>query len=78
MIPPTPTLPPPPNPADVFTIPLNDFAIWNFADESVGFWNQIVADKAAIVQWIVILIIVFVATFFVLKMIRSLSGETDA
>ncbi len=78
MLPPTPTAPPLPNPADVFNIPLTDFAVWNFADESVGLWNQVVGDKAAILQWIVILVVVFVATLFIIKQIRSLSGESEA
>jgi hypothetical protein len=73
---PTPTAPPPPPPPGI-TIP-GSYNIWYFADDAVGWWNQLGSDKTQVLQIAVIVVIVFVSMLLITSYVRSFSNESES
>jgi len=72
-VPPTPTPMPAPS-APPINIP-SGYNLWYFADNSVGWWNQIGSDKTQMIQIMVIVAIVVFSVISIVNYIRSLTSE---
>lgn len=72
---PTPTPFPQVLPQDMLVSLPSGYSVWAFADDAVGWWNRAGADKTVILQWALILVLVFLATFFIVGLVRSLSRD---
>lgn len=71
---PTPTPWPTPGPA---LVDLPEWRVWTFADDAVGAWNRFGGERTQMIQWLVIVIIVVVATLIFAALIRRLSNEGE-
>jgi hypothetical protein len=52
--------------------------MWTFADQSVGFWNDIGGDKTQILQVVVIAVLVFFSFVIIIASLRGAGSDEKA
>lgn len=74
MIPPTPTIYPTPNPANMpFTVP--DYGLWPFADDAIQFWHMLDSNWTFLFQAAILLVLVVVGILSLIALIRHFTNE---
>jgi hypothetical protein len=73
---PTPT--PFPDMAPMVNIPVDNFRIWNFAKDAVGFWNEFGSERTDVLQYAVLLVIVVISILVLVNLLRDILPDDDS
>ena len=75
-IPPTPTIESFEGLSTGIDIP-SIYNLWYFADQSVGWWNQIGSENTQVIQVIALVALIVFSLFVIIRRIRSLGQEEE-